>query len=247
MRVARRLRPARTPAVRTLTVGGLAVAGALLVGGCTVDGSPVPDGSVAAPGSGSTSGPSGGPVTSNGSFRVTAAPGQPKVVVTVIEDLACPACQLFEKSVGPTLDGYADDTEVAIDYTVISFLDRAWPDHYSSRAANASYCVWHEGDGSPESARTWRDFQTAMFEEQPAEGGPGLDDSEIVAIAKQAGAPEVADCITGGQYSADVSATTDQTLDDPGFKGTPTVLVNGDELTVTTADDVKDAVESARR
>lgn len=234
----------RTRAARAVALCGLAAAAALAAGACTVDGTPVSDGSGSDT---STSAPSGSTVTSNGSFRVTSAPGQPKVVVTVIEDLGCPACKNFESIVGPTLDGYADDTEVAIDYKVISFLDRVYPDHYSSRAANASYCVWHSGDGSPSSAQTWRTFQRATFDRQPAEGGPGLDDAELAAIAQQSGAPDVAGCITGGQYADDVSATTDETTGDSDFQGTPTVLVNGDEITVTSASSVKDAVEAARR
>ncbi|MCF8568786.1 thioredoxin domain-containing protein [Gordonia sp. HY002] len=242
----------RSRAARAVALGGLAATGALLVGACTVDGTPVSDGSTStetgASGSdGSTSTPSGPSVTSNGSFRVTAAPGQPKVIVTVIEDLGCPACQKFEAIVGPTLDGYADDTEVAIDYKVISFLDRVYPDHYSSRAANASYCVWHSGDGSLGSAQTWRKFQSTTFGRQPTEGGPGLTDDELAAIAKQSGAPDVAGCITGGQYANEVSATTDETTDDSEFKGTPTVLVNGKEVTVTSAADVEDAVDAAKR
>ncbi|WOC13026.1 DsbA family protein [Gordonia sp. MP11Mi] len=234
---------------RTAALGCLAT-GALLIGACGIDGTPVPDRSTAdtSTGSGSSPAPStGAPVMADGAFRVTSAAGQPKVIVTVVEDLACPACKQFESVVGPTIDGYGGDPDIAVDYRIISFLDRVSPDRYSSRAANASYCVWHAGDGSIKSQQAWRGFQHAMFQRQPDEGGPGLDDSEIIAIAAQNGAVDVADCITGGQYGADVSASTEQTQDDPDFTGTPTVLVNGEQIEVTSAADVKRAVEAARR
>lgn len=246
----------QTRASRATALAALAAAGSLLVGACGVDGTPVSDGSTSTPDTSSqpTTAPEspssttpGAPVMAGGAFRVTSAAGQPKVLITVIEDLACPACKNFESVVGSTLDGYGDDTEVAIDYRVISFLDRASPDRYSSRAANASYCVWHAGDGTVASQKAWREFQRTMFEKQPDEGGPGLDDDEITAIATESGISDVGSCITSGQYADDVTETTDETMNDSEFEGTPTVLVNGEKVTVSSADDVKDAVDAARR
>ncbi|MCF8586952.1 DsbA family protein [Gordonia liuliyuniae] len=245
-----RLVPSRT--VRAAAFGCIVAAGALLVGACGTDGTPVSDGSTpsadtSADTSASSTPSTGAPVMAGGAFRVTAAAGQPKVVVTIIEDLACPACQQFESLTGTTLDGYAADPEIAIDYQIISFLDRVSPDRYSSRAANASYCVWHAGDGSATSQARWRGFQHTMFGRQPDEGGPGLGDDEIIAIAAESDVPDVADCITSGQYSDAVAATTDAVTNGSDFEGTPTVLVNGEKVTARSASELKAAVDAARR
>ncbi|QRY61592.1 DsbA family protein [Gordonia sp. PDNC005] len=187
------------------------------------------------------------PAKNGEAFRVFAGTGAPKVTVTVIADLACPACKVFESTFGPVLDAYRGDPDVAVDYRVISFLDRMSSDRYSSRAANASHCVWHAAEATPAHTQDWREFQSIMFENQPPEGGPGLSTTQLAQFATTAGMPSANRCILESKRSSDVSAVTRAVTNDPTFQGTPTVKINGDTYTPTTPTALKSAIDQAKR
>ncbi|MDJ0392208.1 thioredoxin domain-containing protein [Rhodococcus sp. G-MC3] len=178
-------------------------------------------------------------VTADGAIRVGAADA--KVVVTVVEDFQCPACKQFESISGETLTDLVADGTIAIDYKPIAILDRMSSTQYSTRAANASICV---ADSNKD---VWPAWHTAMFEQQPAEGGDGLTDDELVAIATAAGAdsPEVASCITGGTY-IDYVASQTQSVIDGGVTGTPSVSVNGTAVSNPTPDGLRAAITAAQ-
>ncbi|WP_132992077.1 DsbA family protein [Gordonia zhaorongruii] len=238
-------------AARLLGLGSAAI-GVIALGACSVDGDAVREAGAApwstssTPSSPSTSGATA-PVGSDGAFRITPEKAAPKVTVTAIEDLACPACKRFESVIGSDVADLADDPDVALEYRMIAFLDRMSDDRYSSRAANASYCVWHRETDQADRVTTWRKFQQLAFDGQPDEGGPGLPDSELAAFAEEAGAGDAQNCISGEDRADEVKATTERTLGDAEFEGTPTVLVNGEQVTVASASDLTDAVEKAKR
>ncbi|GAC78197.1 DsbA family protein [Gordonia malaquae] len=195
-----------------------------------------------------TDAPRGDESTTTGEvFRIFAGTGAPKVTVTVIADLACPACKLFESTFGPVLDAYRGDPDVAVDYQVISFLDRMSSDNYSSRAANASHCVWHSAETTPAHAQDWRKFQRLAFENQPNEGGPGLPSTELSQFATTAGVPSAARCILESQRATEVSSSTRAVTNDPTFQGTPTVKINGATYTPGTPTALKSAIDQAKR
>ena len=233
------------------------IAAAVLVASCTTDGQAIrkagepPVSTGVAPESSTTSSAPSSPGSPRGvdtvdnAFRITAAPGQPRVIVTIVEDMACPACATFEEVYGADVDAYATDPQVAVDFHIISFLDRMSPDEYSSRAANASHCVWRDGPSATRAA-TWRKFQHAAFGAQPDEGGPGLPDARLVALAAEAGAPGAAACITGGERRSAVESTTSRIMDEPDFRGTPTVLVNGAKVDLGARDALRRAVDAAK-
>ncbi|MFC4375896.1 DsbA family protein [Nocardia halotolerans] len=164
---------------------------------------------------------SGGSITENGAVRI-GNPDAP-VKVRVVADLQCPACKKFEAANGSALaEAIADGTAV-VDYEIISFLDRASTNQYSSRAANASFCVAKSDPGK------YQNWLQLMFENQPAEGGAGLSDAELVDIATEAGYtdPAVAECIEGKPYNDYVEQVTQQTLQGE-VQGTPAVFINGE-------------------
>ncbi|MEV4125443.1 thioredoxin domain-containing protein [Nocardia sp. NPDC049707] len=162
-------------------------------------------------------------LTATGTVRV--GDSNAKVVVRVVADLQCPACQQFEKRNAKTLEDAAKNGTAAIEYDVISFLDRASSTQYSSRAANASYCVAGQDHAK------YQGWFAAMFEQQPAEGGSGLPDSKLIEIAEKAGYtdPAVAQCITDRKYDTYVRDKTKQVLNGD-VNSTPTVFVNGKKL-----------------
>lgn len=180
-------------------------------------------------------------VSENGSIRI--GPADARVVVEAVEDFQCPACKQFEAQSGTTLSEIANSTEsVAVDYRPIAILDRMSSTEYSSRAANAAYCV-----AATDSA-VFEQWHTTMFAQQPPEGGSGLTDQQLVEIAKSAGASsnDVADCITGGRYRETVSANTNSMLDE-GISGTPTVKVNGSAVSDLSPSGLQAAVTAAQQ
>ncbi|TQM30180.1 thioredoxin domain-containing protein [Nocardia bhagyanarayanae] len=163
-----------------------------------------------------------GSITDNGSIRV----GKPeaKVTVRVVADLQCPACKAFEATYGQLLEDAVANGTAAVEYNIISFLDKASTTEYSTRAANASYCVAQQ---DPTKYQAWL---KAMFAQQPPEGGNGLTDQQLIEIAKSVGYTEdVASCITDRTYDKYVASTTNQAFDG-GIQSTPTVFVDGKQV-----------------
>lgn len=171
--------------------------------------------------------------------------GTPDVVVSLVEDFQCPACRSFEAMFGDTIGEIREMDGVAVRYLPISFLDRASTTDYSSRAWNASVCVANttatDGDFS-----TWLTFHGLLFANQPGEGGVGLPDGTLIEMAEQAGADDVAECINDKVYGPLAEQQTRDVFASTGATGTPTVLINGEEHTLSTPDALKQAVEAAR-
>ncbi|WP_203338333.1 thioredoxin domain-containing protein [Nocardioides limicola] len=163
------------------------------------------------------------------------------VTLTVIEDFACPHCQVFAISNAGLLGDYADGDDVLVEYRPVAFLDRASTDEYSSRALNAAACVVNEDES------LWSQMHLQLMANQPASGGPGLTDAQLLEVARMAGADEdaVATCIAERDYADWVRATTEKMLDQDFFTGTPTVLVDGEPVDDISSAGVEAAVAAA--
>ncbi|AEV76341.1 protein-disulfide isomerase [Mycolicibacterium rhodesiae NBB3] len=152
---------------------------------------------------------------------------EPKAVLSLYEDFLCPACGNFEKQFGNTINKLIDSGAVAADYYMVSILDRQG-DGYSTRAANAAYCV--AGD----STEAFRRFHAALYAQQPEEGvGPFPDAARLTEVARQAGAGgEVPKCIqeeTNADMVSGLAAATN-------VNSTPTIRINGEDYRPTTPD-----------
>ncbi|MFQ6393756.1 DsbA family protein [Nocardia sp. KC 131] len=171
----------------------------------------------------SQSGTVQGSITDNGAIRI----GKPdaKVTVRVVADLQCPACKGFEAANSQVLEEAVNNGTAAVEYNVIAFLDKASTTQYSSRAANASYCV---AQSDPTKYLPWL---STMFAQQPAEGGAGLPDDKLIQIAEDAGFTDsaVAECITERRYDKYIQDKTKDVLNS-GIKSTPSVFVNGKQI-----------------
>ncbi|MGW5571811.1 DsbA family protein [Nocardia thailandica] len=175
-------------------------------------------------GPGTQGAPVSGQVTESGAVRV----GNPdaKVKIRVVADLQCPACKAFEAANGQALEDAVADGTAVVEYQIISFLDRASTNQYSSRAANASFCLAETG------VTHYQDWLQSMFAQQPAEGGAGHDNAKLIQIAADAGYtdPAIADCVNSKKYDQYIKDTTQATLNS-GVQSTPTVTVNGTQVT----------------
>ncbi len=160
------------------------------------------------------------------------------VTVTIYEDMQCPACKTFEGSSGATVDKLREDGTIKVEYRMLSFLDAQSSTKYSSRAMNAVACVQ---DTSPDAVLP---YKKALFTQQPAEGGVGLPDEELISIAKTAGAGEINACVTDKKYEDWLRETTQKIQ--RTVSSTPTVLIDGKKLTDVSPAGLEAAVEAAK-
>ncbi|UQX12925.1 DsbA family protein [Candidatus Mycobacterium methanotrophicum] len=157
------------------------------------------------------------------SSKLITQDGKPKADVAFYEDFLCPACGNFERTFGPTVSKLIDSGAIAADYYMLGFLSRPQNDDYSSRAANAAYCV------ADESIDAFRRFHTALYTKQiqPSETGTTFpDNAKLIELAREAGvAGKVPDCIKAGKYIPMVDGLAAAT----GIHATPTVRINGQD------------------
>src|ERR1700742_3228766 len=121
------------------------------------------------------------------SSKLVTQPGSsnPKAVVTFYEDFLCPACGNFERTFGPTVSRLIDIGAVAADYSMVSILDSARNQNYSSRAGAAAHCV------ADENLDAFRRFHAALYstDVQPSETGKTFpDNARLIELAREAGA-----------------------------------------------------------
>ena len=152
---------------------------------------------------------------------------EPKAVLSIYEDFQCPHCRDFEKAFGPTVSKLIDSGAVAVDYYMVALpgLDKG-NRGYSSRSANAAYCVGDEtGDTNKEA---FARFHAALFAQQPEEGsGTGPDNAALIETARQAGVTgNVADCVNRGKYNDMVKGLAAASK----ITATPTIRLNGEDI-----------------
>lgn len=143
--------------------------------------------------------------------------------VVVYEDFQCPICNEFEQATSAKVHAGIKAGRINVEYRMVSFLDRASKNEYSSRAANAAAAVLDLA--GPEA---FLKFHTTLFEHQPAEGTAGPTNATLIDDAVEAGADrgKVTPLINGGAYDEWVAAATDA-MSRNGVNGTPTAFIDG--------------------
>lgn len=154
-------------------------------------------------------------------------------------DFQCPACKSFHETFGATIDELVESGEVEFVVRPLSFLLTG-----SKRAANAYGCAVDAGRGA--------EYYDQVFTAQTAESEPGFTNEQLIALAEPAGITGDAletftQCVEGGTYDGWVANVADAGTE-AGITATPTVYVNGDELSlgeVETPDDLRQVIEDA--
>jgi protein-disulfide isomerase len=128
-------------------------------------------------------------------------------------------------------------------YHGMAFLDTDANDDYSTRALNAAAVV-----ADTAGTEAYQRFHDLLFAHQPAEGGSGLTDDQLIDYAGQAGAtdPGVAVDVRDLVFGEWVKGAEEQASKD-GVTGTPTVLVDGEKLTDLSPDGLTAAVSAAQQ
>jgi protein-disulfide isomerase len=164
--------------------------------------------------------------------------GAGPVTVDVYLDFLCPHCKAFEQEANATLQRLASENKATVVYHPIAILDSASTTEYSTRSAASSGCAADQGK--------FVQYSTVLFDRQPAEGGPGLSDDELIQAAGSAGIvdPQFAQCVRNGTYKSWVTHTTDG-ASRAGVTGTPSVFVAGKQLAQPSSASITAAVDAA--
>jgi protein-disulfide isomerase len=166
----------------------------------------------------------GYPVAAQGGVVVAGKPGA-ATVVDVYEDYLCPACGLFEAQQDTSIRQALDAGRVTVRYHPVNLLnDLSRPPGYSLDAANAAICAAETG--------VYPSYHASLFATQPKEGGAGYPDDALIALGRELGAGGgFEQCVRSGAHDDQVKANlagADAALQaQGGFRGTPTVLVDG--------------------
>ena len=166
------------------------------------------------------------------SSKLVTQPGtsNPKAAVSFYEDFLCPACGNFERTFGPTVSRLIDIGAIAADYSMVSILDTAKNQNYSSRAGAAALCV------ADESMDAFRRFHAALYTPgiQPDERAASFpDNAKLIELAREAGAAgKVPDCINSGKYLSKVTGEAAAA----NITATPTIKINGENYEPSTPD-----------
>lgn len=184
--------------------------------------------------------PAATPSGATDSYSVFVGDEDAPTVVTVYEDLQCPVCQDFEQATGDQLAQGIESGDVRVEYRLVSFLDSASSNEYSSRALNA-LLVTLDTTG----VDAFKELHDALYADQPAEGGPGPEDDALTQAAVAAGADEdaVTDPIKDKIYEQWIKNAT-EAMSTNDVQGTPTVFIDGERVEGTTQNAV-DAVLAA--
>jgi protein-disulfide isomerase len=169
-----------------------------------------------------------------GGEPVASTPSDDPEVVSIVMyvDYQCPFCQQFEATNGAQLGDWVTSGMATLEIHPAAVLDsQSLGARYSSRATNAAACV---ANFEPEK---FFDVNTALFENQPAEGTTGLTTAQLKTVVADAGASssDVADCIGAETFKTWVTEATQRTREPlpnstlEGLAATPTVLVNGQQ------------------
>jgi protein-disulfide isomerase len=163
--------------------------------------------------------------------------------IEVFEDFQCPACKQFTEDYEPVILKTLVDTGKA--YYVFHnypFLDRNSVTKESWDAANASLCANEQG-------KFW-EYHDTLFANWNGENQGAFAKENLVKFASaiNLNMTDFNACMGEQRYNADVQASFDLG-NSMGVSGTPTVFVNGKEVTpgyIPTIEDITAAVEAVQ-
>ena len=148
------------------------------------------------------------------------------VTMNVFEDFRCPICKEVEAAVEPTYKQYVEDGKLKVIYHPARVLDGNKGGKGSLNGANAAACAQDQGQFLP--------MHDLLYANQPDENQDLYGDkSKILALAAQISSLKAsstfADCVNKGQHDGWVQKNADN-FNKLGFQGTPTVLLDGEQL-----------------
>lgn len=151
--------------------------------------------------------------------------GSGPVTVDVYEDFLCPICRSFETTTGTTLKDLANAGKITLRFHPVAILDHySNGTEFSTRAAGAAAAAAEAGK--------FTEFHDVMYANQPAENSDGLSDAKMIELAASVGltTDTFVTAVNEGTYKVWATKAT-ETFSARGFRGTPSIAVNGTRLT----------------
>jgi protein-disulfide isomerase len=160
----------------------------------------------------------------------------------VYADFQCPVCGQFEKAFGSTLTDLAKTGQVKYVVHMMTFLDTNLGNDSSKRASNAAACAADAGK--------FIEYHSAVFAAQPAKEGAGYTNAQLTEFAKTAGITGPAlttwqKCTDSGQHNQYVADVADAS-GKAGITQTPTVKLNGKDVTLSTPEALVAQIKAAK-
>lgn len=155
---------------------------------------------------------------------VLAESGVTTPVIEVFEDFQCPACRNMEKASGNTIKRLAAEGKIKVVYRPFRLFDREPTRNNSQRAANAALCA---------PADHWVRFHDLIYQNQPEETTTGFTAGELISWGAEAGiiGSAFAKCVNNGEKNTQVQEMTDYSLTVGKVTQSPTVKLNGKDIT----------------
>jgi len=160
------------------------------------------------------------------------------VKVLIYEDFLCPFCRELEESTRDFLRENAAKGKVQVEYRPINLLTQTT---YSARAMNA----WAQvlANASPADALKLHDL---LYENQPYEqNADQTTDSDIAALVQKSVGDNSKVMAALKTTDNAFFASASQVMADKGIDSTPTVFIDGHELTGMSVQQIVDAIEKA--
>ena len=164
------------------------------------------------------------------------------VVIDIFEDFQCPACRTYTEEVETLItETYIATGQVYYVFHQYPFLDSASATKESQQAANASMCAAEQG--------LFWEYHDILFANWNGENAGALSDSRLMTFAETLGLDMdlFTNCFENNRYRDEIQADLDLGTE-MGASGTPSVFVNGQQVTpgfVPGFDDIRQAVEAA--
>jgi len=164
------------------------------------------------------------------------------VQIDVWEDFQCPACARYSSEIeSQVITTFVEAGLVLYTFHHYPFIDSQSATKESQQAANASMCAMEQG-------RFW-DFKDILFANWNGENLGAFSDKRLLAFADSLNLDMVdfKACFNENRYEAEIAADYQAGLA-IGVSGTPSVFVNGVQLTpgyVPGFEDISNAVNAA--
>ncbi|MGX1130003.1 protein-disulfide isomerase [Streptomyces glaucescens] len=196
---------------------------------------------------GDSAGPVVAPSGANGEDSLVIPVGESgaKSTLTVWEDFRCPACKSFETTYRRTVHELTDAGQLKVDYRLATIIDGNMGGSGSRTAANAAACAQDAGK--------FVAYHDVLFDNQPPETDDAFAQTDkLIELAGKVDGldtPAFRKCVEDGTHDSWVDKSA-QAFSNGGFRGTPTVLLNGknifDDQTMTPAK-LKQQVQEAAK
>ncbi|MEV4808376.1 DsbA family protein [Micromonospora avicenniae] len=164
--------------------------------------------------------------------------GSGPVTVDIYEDFLCPVCKQFQDTSGATVDQLISEGRIRAVYHPVAYLNRFSTTEYSTRSSAASGCAADQGK--------FAEYAKALYQQQPPEGSAGLTDDKLIDIGAGVGLnrDDFGSCVRDNTFKSWTEHVTD-TASRNNVTGTPTVIIDGQQVTDRSPDGIRAAVEAA--